>query len=236
MLGWGSLAVFIQTLTDKDWLSQEMVEPFCLVVWALAAWRLAKWFRLKLSEAPCWLRKCKSPEELGRFLGEAYRRAFTTNVFQQLFPPDLLPEGRDIDLALAEWHALGAFAFTYCAWSVYKDRNRVMPILNSFRPFILGMFNGNNKLENAFLNIASERENQYIEQFCAAKNGADLAVFFGLASARITGNFAEELQVLDFPQESDICLTMPLTEYVMGVLEVTKEVLSKPAYSNKKTG
>lgn len=169
----------------------------------------------------------RSADELGKFLAEAYRGAFAADKFHGLFDTASLAPDQNVDVALAEWHAFGAFVFTYCLWVVYDDQDKVFSVLDSFQPDLLRSFFLNEACEKRFLEIASDREKDYVVRFRRAKEGRDLECFFSRATARITGQFSSELDLQGIPQPTDIALTLPLTDYTMAVLGETKSAIEK---------
>jgi len=106
----------------------------------------------------------KSPQELGLFLRAAYPVAFSADRFHGFFDADSFAEGQNIDLALAEWHAFGAFVFTCCLWLACKDRGGISTALDYFRPGVLELLSGNDRAHGFFLEIALEREKDYMKR------------------------------------------------------------------------
>lgn len=166
--------------------------------------------------------KRMSSDEMGQFLADAYREAFGADRFHSLFDNASLADGQTIDFALAEWHAFGAFIFTYCLWVVYNDRNKVSPILNCFHPALLSSLCLNEVAEKRFLTIASDREREYVDHFQRVKDGADMGIFFSRVIARITGDFSSDCDSKGLPQTSDLAINAPLCGYVIDVMKHTK--------------
>jgi hypothetical protein len=168
-----------------------------------------------------------SLEQTGEFLADAYRSAFGAGRFHSFFDDSALAQGQTVDLALAEWHAFGCFVFTHLLWTIYRSRDKVSTILDSFKPALLGFLLLNESTEDVFLNIASQREQEYIAQFQGTKGGADLAVFFGRVISRITGHFDTDSGAKGIPQASDISTNVALCSYTFDVMMHTKLALEE---------
>lgn len=175
---------------------------------------------------------------MGKFLAEAYRGAFGADEFHGLFDSISFAHDQNVDLALAEWHALGAFVFTYCLWVVYNKRNKVSSILDSFQPALLSSLRLDEVREKRFLEIASDREKDYMHHYLRWQEartedkdhetvGRDLICFFNRAAARITGRFSPELDLQGIPQPGALSIVVGLTEYVMGTMTTTKAAIEK---------
>ncbi|MGH9400936.1 MAG: hypothetical protein ACRD2P_02380 [Terriglobia bacterium] len=183
-------------------------------------------------------KKRRSPAELAKFLAEAYRGAFGADKFHALFDATSLNPSQDADLALAEWHAFGTFVFTYSLWVVYNSPSMLSPMLGSFRPALLSSLRLNEACEKRLLEIASDREKDYIAHFRRVKEGKDLACFFSRAVARITGGFSSEPDMQGIPQGGDIAVVTSLAGCVMEVMRHTKSAIEKldPKRSQARVG
>ena len=166
-------------------------------------------------------------DQMGKFLVDAYRVAFGADQFHSLFDHTALADGQPIDFALAEWHAFGAFIFTYSLWVVYNDRSKVAPILDSFRPALLDSLSLNEVAEKRFLEVASDREKEYVGHFQRVKDAPSMATFFSRVVARITGGFSSDCDSKGLPQTSDIAVTVPLSGYAMDVINHTKSAVQR---------
>lgn len=160
-------------------------------------------------------------------LRAAYPGAFGADRFHRFFDAESFAEARSIDEALAEWHAFGAFVFTHCVWLACKDGDMASTVLDYFRPGVLELLSGNDRAYGFFLEIAQEREVDYVTRFAALEggNGAKLTGFFARAVARITGSFSEDAESLGLPQPAPIDYVVSLTQYAVGVMTHTKDAI-----------
>jgi hypothetical protein len=168
-----------------------------------------------------------TPEEVGKFLAQAYVSAFGPDEFHEVFDNESLADGQSMDSALAEWHAFGCFIFTHCLWVTYRCRSKVVAILDCFRPALLNLLSLSEAVESALLDIALDREEEYVPRFLAAKDGTDLMAFFSRVIARITGDFDADLDSKGLPQTCDIVTNLGLSAKTSVVIALTMSALKQ---------
>jgi hypothetical protein len=168
-----------------------------------------------------------TPQEVGDFLAQAYISAFGPDEFHDIFDNESLGDGQSMDSALAEWHAFGCFIFTHCLWVTYRSRSKVVPILDHFRPALLNLLSLSKTAESTLLDIALDREKEYVARFQAAKDGTDLMVFFSRVIARITGDFDADLDSKGIPQTSNIVTNLGLSAKTSVVIALTMSALKQ---------
>jgi hypothetical protein len=105
-----------------------------------------------------------------------------------------LAEGQTPDGALAEWYALIVAATTYALWASLGSKEKVFPILDVYQPSLVGSLTY--RCKDAFLKIATPREESYIASIRDALKGSDsrqLMRLSGAMAARITGHYDEKI-------------------------------------------
>lgn len=172
-----------------------------------------------------WFSRKKGAPDIARGLVAAYPVAFSADRFHSLFPSTALYKGQSMDFALAEWHAFGAFVITRCLWVAYGRNERVAPILDHFRPSLLDVLSLNKDTLDHFLEVASERERDYMERFPKTKDGKEISAFFSYVVAHITGHHPEASEFLGMPLGSDPAITLPLSQNITALMVATIERL-----------
>lgn len=172
-----------------------------------------------------FLRKSRSPQEMGSRLAQLYEVAFSADRFHGLVDDQALANGQTMDRALGEWHAFGAFVFTRCLWSAFNDAERISPLIDSFRSAMVCRLGLSDRVAEFLVASAGLREKEYMEHFDKVKDGPGLSTFFSRVAAHITGHFSADLDKKALPQEADLLIVFPLTDYGMSVMADTTRVL-----------
>ncbi len=163
------------------------------------------------------------PKEIGEFLAGLFRDAFSIERFRSYFDEDLTRNGQDVDFALAEWYALGAFTYSWSLWCVYKNNDKVQPVLDSFAPAALKLLLLNEMTKKRFLEIVRDRENEYVEAYSEVKSGTDLSKFYGRVVSHITGTFIPKMEF----HLADAATCAALSHYHTGVMAANVDVIRK---------
>jgi hypothetical protein len=158
------------------------------------------------------LNQKRSATEIGASLAECYHSAFSADAFHGYFDSASIAEDQDIDHALAEWHAFGTFSYTFCLWKVYDDQSKVSAVLDVFQLKLLESLHLNEAARKQFLNIVTERQNEYLSRYQEVNDGPSMARFFGRVVSHITGSFSADFDRLGIPQLADSaeCEVVPL--------------------------
>lgn len=169
----------------------------------------------------------RSASEIGTILAETYHSVFKTEAFHEYFGSSPFANNQTVDHALAEWHAFGAFTYSFCLWRVYEDQDQVFGVLDVFQPKLFRTLNLNEATRKRFLEIVENRENQYLSAYQRISNGADMAQFYGKVVSRITGAFDPALDELQVPQIGDAEITSGLSRYHTVVMAETKKLIER---------
>lgn len=167
-----------------------------------------------------------SNNEVGVFLAEQlYPGAFSADKFDALFEGE---QFEDMDIALAEWYALGAFVFTWSLYLVFQDRfNR---ILNYFHPALLKQL-APEATKRHFLTIVQGREDEYAEHWQKLTDAPSMARFYGRVAAHLTGTFDSALDAIGVPQLADAAQAGAISHYITNVMVKTKTAMERIAAS-----
>lgn len=163
-----------------------------------------------------------SNNEVGAFLAkQLYPEAFSADMFAALFEGE---QFEDLDIALAEWYALGAFVFTWCLCLVFKDRFNL--ILNCFHTALLKQL-APEATKRHFLAIVQGREDEYAEHWQQLTDAPSMARFYGRVTAHVTGTFDSALDAIGVPQLADAAQAVAISHYITNVMAKTKTVMER---------
>lgn len=164
---------------------------------------------------------------MGEVLADCYRTAFSADTFHSYFECASFAEGQNPDSALAEWHGFGTFSYTYCLWIAYEDQDVVFPILDVFQPGLLESLRLNQLAERYFLEIVTERQNEYLRRYQEINDSSSMQRFYGRVVSHITGRSAAALDEVGIPQIADASCAAALCHYHTAVMIETRELIAK---------
>ena len=115
---------------------------------------------------------------------------------------------------------------------MYGNKEKVLPILDRFRPVALRRLCLNENSQKHFLAIVSDREDEYIRRYSQVKDGAGMVTFYGRAVAHITRTFDPNVDLLQLPQMADAVLAGVLCRYATDAMIAIRSLVATIATRN----